>query len=151
MYVHPRKSTVSAYLRHHITARFVRVNPTLWEKRIALRVDIIGCKDHGRVECTDSAASLFDLSNRDHISADCPRNCAADDFNSDAPVFGTGQYEMTSSICRAAIHDGRIDNINGGYVSAKKMQKNPQEKIEILNTINIFQKVKNGFLTFLYE
>ena len=129
------QTTVSAYLRHHITARFLRINPTLWERRIAMRVDIIGCKEHGRVECTDTASSLFDLSNADHISADCPRNCASDDFNSDAPVYGTGQYAATSSICRAAIHDGRIDDINGGYVTAKKMKTNPQEKFEKTKTV----------------
>ena len=57
-----------AYLKHSYTARYVRVLPRLFVGRIAMRVDIIGCGDHARTDCTSSASFVFDKQNSNHVT-----------------------------------------------------------------------------------
>uniref|UniRef100_A0A8D2LEK0 Cysteine rich secretory protein LCCL domain containing 2 n=1 Tax=Varanus komodoensis TaxID=61221 RepID=A0A8D2LEK0_VARKO len=60
------------------------------------------------------------LTHADLNELDCPISllrylCPAGCLNSKAKVFGTFNYESSSSICRAAIHSGVLDN-RGGLV-----------------------------------
>ncbi|KAJ3593820.1 hypothetical protein NHX12_006154 [Muraenolepis orangiensis] len=50
----------------------------------------------------------------------CPANCS----NKKGNVWGTLFYDVLSSICRAAIHFGAVDN-NGGLVDVSRMDKFP--------------------------
>ncbi|KAG8013866.1 Cysteine-rich secretory protein LCCL domain-containing 1 [Nibea albiflora] len=50
----------------------------------------------------------------------CPRNCVHD---SRARVIGTKYYSDKSSICRAAIHAGVIQNESGGYLDVMPVDK----------------------------
>ncbi|KAA8586691.1 hypothetical protein FQN60_016379 [Etheostoma spectabile] len=53
----------------------------------------------------------------------CPRNCLRD---SQARVIGTKYYSDKSSICRAAIHAGVIQNESGGYLDVMPVDKRQQ-------------------------
>ncbi|TDH06111.1 hypothetical protein EPR50_G00130530 [Perca flavescens] len=53
----------------------------------------------------------------------CPRNCLRD---SQARVIGTKSYSDKSSICRAAIHAGVIQNESGGYLDVMPVDKRQQ-------------------------
>ncbi|KAG7227428.1 hypothetical protein INR49_000434, partial [Caranx melampygus] len=53
----------------------------------------------------------------------CPRNCWRD---SQARVIGTKFYSDKSSICRAAIHAGVIQNESGGYLDVMPIDKRRQ-------------------------
>uniref|UniRef100_A0A6Q2X004 LCCL domain-containing protein n=1 Tax=Esox lucius TaxID=8010 RepID=A0A6Q2X004_ESOLU len=46
---------------------------------------------------------------------ECPPGC----LTSPGKVIGTGYYDMKSSICRAAIHAGVIQNHSGGYLDVQ--------------------------------
>jgi hypothetical protein len=69
--------------------------------------------DPGRIEagCTMSARGL-----RGDVGASyvvwCPPGCAS----VQAPIVGTGEYAFDSSICRAAIHAGLVNDSDGGAV-----------------------------------
>uniref|UniRef100_A0A3B5PPK3 Cysteine rich secretory protein LCCL domain containing 2 n=1 Tax=Xiphophorus maculatus TaxID=8083 RepID=A0A3B5PPK3_XIPMA len=57
--------------------------------------------------------------------ATCNRhNCPANCLNTKGKVWGTVSYDVQSSICRAAIHSGVIDN-NGGLVDITRTDKLP--------------------------
>jgi len=58
---------------------------------------------------------------------DCPANCASVEYDT-STVYGTEKYGMSSSICRAAIHDGRIDNAHGGTTYAQRISA-PSESL----------------------
>ncbi|TNN77291.1 Cysteine-rich secretory protein LCCL domain-containing 1 [Liparis tanakae] len=53
----------------------------------------------------------------------CPRNCLRD---SGARVIGTKYYSDKSSICRAAVHAGVIQNESGGYLDVMPVDKRKQ-------------------------
>ncbi|XP_026169662.1 cysteine-rich secretory protein LCCL domain-containing 1b [Mastacembelus armatus] len=53
----------------------------------------------------------------------CPRNCLRD---GQIRVIGTKYYSDKSSICRAAIHAGVIQNESGGYLDVMPMDKRRQ-------------------------
>uniref|UniRef100_A0A7N6AA77 LCCL domain-containing protein n=1 Tax=Anabas testudineus TaxID=64144 RepID=A0A7N6AA77_ANATE len=53
----------------------------------------------------------------------CPRNCL---HNSGSRVIGTNYYSDKSSICRAAIHAGVIQNESGGYLDVMPVDKRRQ-------------------------
>ena len=107
--------TQSAYFQHPITARFIRLHPTSWVGRVAMRVDILGCADHTHIECTSTGDYVFsDLGSDGQFTIACPAGCASNDF--EINVIGTTQYALESSVCQAAIHDGRLFGENGGVV-----------------------------------
>ena len=108
--------TQSAYFQHPITARYIRIHPKSWMGRIAMRVDILGCSDHTHIECTSTGDYVFSENGSDgHFTIGCPAACASADY--EINVIGTTQYAMDSSVCQAAIHDGRLFGQNGGVVS----------------------------------
>ncbi|XP_066304554.1 lymphocyte antigen 75-like [Branchiostoma lanceolatum] len=69
------------------------------------------------------AADLIDCSTRadsrseEKFTVRCPPGC----IGTSADVKGTGVYTDDSSICRAAIHDGRITNEQGGDITVIKV------------------------------
>ena len=87
-------STVQyGYLRHSLTARYVRIMPQMWSGRIALRADVLGCGEHARTECTSAASFVFENAGSNHVTIDCPANCGNAEFES-SRVFGTTKYGM---------------------------------------------------------
>ena len=96
-------------LRQPVTARYIKISPKSWYTKIALRIDIIGCKGGERVGCNDDGNSYAE--HGDSFTIDCPGGC-----NKVTPthVWGTHTYRMSSSICQAAIHDGKVAPDNGG-------------------------------------
>ncbi|XP_017296709.1 cysteine-rich secretory protein LCCL domain-containing 2 [Kryptolebias marmoratus] len=69
----------------------------------------------------------------------CPANC----LNKKAKVWGSGIYDTQSSICRAAIHAGIIDN-NGGLVEVKRTDRTPFFVRSTKNGIESLSKYKPG-------
>ncbi|CAH1233701.1 CRISPLD2 [Branchiostoma lanceolatum] len=47
----------------------------------------------------------------------CPAGCAS---RRKATVWGTGVYKGDSSLCRAAIHSGKLQDVTGGFVTVSK-------------------------------
>uniref|UniRef100_A0AAQ4PRB0 Cysteine-rich secretory protein LCCL domain containing 2 n=1 Tax=Gasterosteus aculeatus aculeatus TaxID=481459 RepID=A0AAQ4PRB0_GASAC len=69
----------------------------------------------------------------------CPANC----LNKKGKVWGTVFYDVQSSICRAAIHFGVIDN-NGGVVDTTRKEKFPFFVRSTKNGIESSSKYKPG-------
>lgn len=69
----------------------------------------------------------------------CPANC----LNKKAKVWGTVSYDVQSSICRAAIHAGVIDN-NGGLVDVTRKDQLPFFVRSTKNGIESLSKYKPG-------
>ncbi|KAF7655437.1 hypothetical protein LDENG_00055970 [Lucifuga dentata] len=62
---------------------------------------------------------------------ECPPGC----FDRPGKVVGTGHYDMKSSICRAAIHAGVIQNESGGYLDVMPVNKRRQYSGSYQNSI----------------
>uniref|UniRef100_G3PNG2 LCCL domain-containing protein n=1 Tax=Gasterosteus aculeatus aculeatus TaxID=481459 RepID=G3PNG2_GASAC len=62
----------------------------------------------------------------------CPRNCRRDSV---ARVIGTKYYSDKSSICRAAVHAGVIQNESGGYLDVMPVDKRKQYSSSYQNGI----------------
>ena len=73
-----RHTISEGMLRQPISARFVKIKPKTWEKKIAMRVDIIGCKASERVDCTDDGNTF--ATHGDLFSIDCPSECDKAEF-----------------------------------------------------------------------
>ncbi|XP_006641271.1 cysteine-rich secretory protein LCCL domain-containing 2 [Lepisosteus oculatus] len=73
----------------------------------------------------------------------CPANCK----NSKGKVWGTLFYDVQSSICRAALHYGAIDN-NGGLIDITRKSRMPFFVKSTRNGIESFSKYKasNAFI-----
>ncbi|XP_062868989.1 cysteine-rich secretory protein LCCL domain-containing 2 [Trichomycterus rosablanca] len=78
----------------------------------------------------------------------CPANCQY----SKARVWGTLFYDVQSSICRAAIHSGVIDN-NGGLVEITRKDKVPFFVRSMKNDVESLSKYKvaNAFMVAAVE
>ncbi|XP_066504363.1 cysteine-rich secretory protein LCCL domain-containing 2 [Hoplias malabaricus] len=74
----------------------------------------------------------------------CPANC----LYSKSKVWGTLYYDVQSSICRAAIHDGVIDN-NGGLVDIIRKDSLPFFIRATKNGIESLSKYKQGNAFFM--
>uniref|UniRef100_A0A672NP64 Cysteine rich secretory protein LCCL domain containing 2 n=1 Tax=Sinocyclocheilus grahami TaxID=75366 RepID=A0A672NP64_SINGR len=76
--------------------------------------------------------------------ATCNRyNCPANCLNKKGKVWGTLYYDVQSSICRAAIHYGIIDN-NGGLVDVTRKDNFPFFVKATKNGVESFSKYKPG-------
>ncbi|XP_064169624.1 cysteine-rich secretory protein LCCL domain-containing 2 [Anguilla rostrata] len=76
--------------------------------------------------------------------ATCNRyNCPANCLNQKGRVWGTAFYDVQSSICRAAIHYGVIDN-NGGLVDITRKERLPFFIKATKNGIESLSKFKPG-------
>ena len=117
-----RYSISEGIFRQPITARFIRVLPTEWEKKISMRIDIVGCKSGDRTYCLDDGNSF--ASSGTEFTVDCPADC---DKEPPQLVWGTQKYALESSVCQAAIHDGRIAPHSGGSVTFKLDAKVPSD------------------------
>ncbi|XP_037551741.1 cysteine-rich secretory protein LCCL domain-containing 2 [Nematolebias whitei] len=69
----------------------------------------------------------------------CPANC----LNKKAKVWGSGTYDVQSSVCRAAIHAGVIDN-NGGLVDVTRTDRSPFFVRSTKNGVESLSKYKPG-------
>ncbi|XP_026863253.2 cysteine-rich secretory protein LCCL domain-containing 2 isoform X1 [Electrophorus electricus] len=96
----------------------------------------IRCETRMRDKCKGVTCSRYN----------CPANCA----NNRAKVWGTSYYDVQSSICRAAVHHGVIDN-TGGLVDITrqdnfpffvKATKNGVESLSKYKTANAFMVAK---------
>ncbi|XP_035670035.1 uncharacterized protein LOC118411665 [Branchiostoma floridae] len=74
------------------------------------------CVNAGGADLID-CSTRADSRNGETITVRCPPGCA----DTPAEVKGTGVYTDDSSICRAAIHDGRITNEQGGDITVIKV------------------------------
>ena len=104
-----RYTIVEGMLRQPITARYIKINPRTWFTKIAMRIDIIGCNANERVDCYDDGNAF--AQHGDSFSIDCPAGC---DKVTPWHVWGTHKYKLQSSVCQAAIHDGKVAGQNGG-------------------------------------
>ena len=114
---------IESVLRQPITARFIRINPKTWQNKISMRIDVLGCKTSERTDCLDTANSFANYGNE--FTVDCPSGC---DLVEPQQVWGTAKYSLDSSVCQAAIHDGRMVGHNGGTVTFKTDVNAPSDK-----------------------
>ncbi|CAB1418986.1 unnamed protein product [Pleuronectes platessa] len=93
----------------------------------------IKCETRLRDKCRGATCNRYN----------CPANC----MNKKGKVWGTLFYDVQSSICRAAIHFGVIDN-NGGLVDVTRMDKLPFFVRATKNGIESLSKYKpsNAFV-----
>lgn len=89
----------------------------------------IKCETKMRDKCKGATCNRFN----------CPANCQ----NKKGKVWGTLFYDVQSSICRAAIHYGIINN-NGGLVDTTRKDKLPFFVKATKNGIESFSKYKAG-------
>ncbi|KAJ7986120.1 hypothetical protein DPEC_G00347500 [Dallia pectoralis] len=89
----------------------------------------IKCDTKMRDKCKGAACNRFI----------CPANCQ----NKKGKVWGTLYYDVQSSICRAAIHYGVIDN-GGGLVDTTRKEKLPFFVRATKNGVESFSKYKAG-------
>ncbi|KAJ8400493.1 hypothetical protein AAFF_G00396170 [Aldrovandia affinis] len=89
----------------------------------------IKCETRMRDKCKGATCNRYN----------CPANCQ----NKKGRVWGTLYYDVQSSICRAAIHYGVIDN-NGGLVDITRKDKLPFFIKAKKNGIESFSKFKPG-------
>ncbi|XP_041047250.1 cysteine-rich secretory protein LCCL domain-containing 2 [Carcharodon carcharias] len=94
---------------------------------------VIKCETKMRDKCKGTTCNRYE----------CPRNCKS----SKAKVIGTLYYEMQSSICRAAVHQGIISNEEGGFVDITRKGKIPFFVKSSRNGVQSLSKFKsaNGF------
>ncbi|KAK2854044.1 hypothetical protein Q5P01_006705 [Channa striata] len=89
----------------------------------------IKCETRLRDKCKGATCNRYN----------CPANC----MRKRGKVWGTGSYDVQSSICRAAIHYGVIDN-NGGLVDVTRLDKLSFFVRSIKNGIESYSKYKPG-------
>ncbi|XP_072516754.1 cysteine-rich secretory protein LCCL domain-containing 2 [Salminus brasiliensis] len=89
----------------------------------------IKCETKMRDKCKGATCNRYN----------CPANC----LYSKAKVFGTLYYDVQSSICRAAIHYGVIDN-NGGLVDVARKDSFPFFVKATKNGVESLSKYKPG-------
>uniref|UniRef100_A0A8C7HLF5 Cysteine-rich secretory protein LCCL domain containing 1b n=1 Tax=Oncorhynchus kisutch TaxID=8019 RepID=A0A8C7HLF5_ONCKI len=70
------------------------------------------CETKLRDRCKETTCNRYE----------CPPGC----LSSPGKVIGTAYYDMKSSICRAAIHAGVIQNDSGGYLDVQPVDKRRQ-------------------------
>lgn len=90
---------------------------------------IIKCETKMRDKCKGATCNRYN----------CPANC----MNKKGKVWGTLYYDVQSSICRAAIHYGIIDN-NGGLVDVTRKDSFPFFVKATKNGVESFSKYKPG-------
>lgn len=89
----------------------------------------IKCETKMRDKCKGATCNRYN----------CPANC----LYSNAKVWGTLYYDVQSSICRAAIHYGVIDN-NGGLVEVARKDSFPFFVKATKNGVESFSKYKTA-------
>lgn len=89
----------------------------------------IKCETKMRDKCKGATCNRYN----------CPANC----LNKQGKVWGTLYYDVQSSICRAAIHYGVIDN-NGGLVDVTRKDSFPFFVKATKNGVESFSKYKAG-------
>ncbi|XP_034052765.1 cysteine-rich secretory protein LCCL domain-containing 2 [Gymnodraco acuticeps] len=104
-------------------------NPSSKTPSNTFLVQTIKCETRLRDKCRGATCNRYN----------CPANC----LNKKGKVWGTLFYDVQSSICRAAIHFGAIDN-NGGVVDATRMDKFPFFVKATKNGIESSSKYKPG-------
>uniref|UniRef100_A0A8C2BN95 Cysteine-rich secretory protein LCCL domain containing 2 n=1 Tax=Cyprinus carpio TaxID=7962 RepID=A0A8C2BN95_CYPCA len=97
--------------------------------RTTYLAQIIKCETKMRDKCKGAACNRYN----------CPANC----LNKKGKVWGTLYYDVQSSICRAAIHYGIIDN-NGGLVDVTRKDNFPFFVKATKNGVESFSKYKPG-------
>ncbi|KAM4630465.1 cysteine-rich secretory protein LCCL domain-containing 2 [Polymixia lowei] len=102
-------------------------------KTIITLAQNIKCETRVRDKCRGATCNRYN----------CPANC----LNRKGRVWGTLFYDVQSSICRAAIHFGVIDN-NGGLVDVTRKDKLPFFVRSTKNSIESFSKYRpsNAFV-----
>nr|XP_060643993.1 cysteine-rich secretory protein LCCL domain-containing 2 isoform X1 [Anolis sagrei ordinatus] len=100
---------------------------------VAYMTQVIKCDTKMRDKCKGSTCNRYL----------CPAGC----LNSRAKVFGTFSYESSSSICRAAIHSGVLDN-RGGLVDITRKGRSDFFVKSTRNGIDSISKFKpsNAFV-----
>ncbi|CBY39582.1 unnamed protein product, partial [Oikopleura dioica] len=128
-------------LRQPITARYVKVKPLSWKNRIAMRIDIIGCKtsQSGKIGCQDDGLSLSEFGTS--FTVECPHDC---NLVTPTTVYGTTKYALESSICQAAIHDSRVQAHNGGTVSFQFIENKEENTFKGSEAHGIVSEDKDG-------
>uniref|UniRef100_A0A672HC83 Cysteine-rich secretory protein LCCL domain containing 2 n=1 Tax=Salarias fasciatus TaxID=181472 RepID=A0A672HC83_SALFA len=89
----------------------------------------IKCETRLRDKCRGATCNRYN----------CPANC----LHKKGKVWGTSSYDVLSSICRAAIHSGAIDN-NGGLIDVSRVDKFPFFVRTTKNGIESLSKYKPG-------
>uniref|UniRef100_A0A8C1ESA1 Cysteine-rich secretory protein LCCL domain containing 2 n=1 Tax=Cyprinus carpio carpio TaxID=630221 RepID=A0A8C1ESA1_CYPCA len=106
-----------------------RMTPTKPQPKPSSPKKPANCETRMRDKCKGATCNRYN----------CPANC----LNKKGKVWGTLFYDVQSSICRAAIHHGIIDN-NGGLVDVTRKDNFPFFVKATKNGVESFSKYKPG-------
>ncbi|XP_027540713.1 cysteine-rich secretory protein LCCL domain-containing 2 [Neopelma chrysocephalum] len=103
------------------------------QNNLCYKAQVITCETKMRDKCRGSTCNRYL----------CPAGC----LYSKGKIFGTFYYESSSSICRAAIHYGILDN-EGGLVDITRKGRTPAFVKSTRNGVESFRKSKpsNAFM-----
>ena len=107
------------------------------------------------IKCETSLVNLISQKNvgspnNNNYVVLCPNDCAAKKF----PVYGTKIYSDHSSICRAGLHTGLINDIYGGYFSVTVIDGKDFYEGTVANEVEskeLNQRISNSFKLDKYE
>ena len=100
-----------------------------------------------KIRCSDNLINnrYLSLSQHSSIIVSCPYFCLDD---KDLKLIGTSRYSHDSSVCKAAIHQGLISNLEGGEFTLNIKGKFADFKSSIKNNIESKESNKESHLTF---
>lgn len=128
--VQPRTTPTKPQPKPYFPQKPVNANPSSTRTtRTTYLAQNIKCETKMRDKCKGAACNRYN----------CPANC----LNKKGKVWGTLYYDVQSSICRAAIHYGIIDN-NGGLVDVTRKDNFPFFVKATKNGVESLSKYKPG-------
>ncbi len=106
--------------------------------------------DYVSLSCSDTILTKEGINQGPGTSSKikCPSLCGSQDST---PVFGSGKYSQSSSICRAAIHSGKLKNLEGGVVMLKVGAKESNLKGGTKNGITSLNFPSESLVTISFE
>ncbi|CAK8681517.1 unnamed protein product [Clavelina lepadiformis] len=113
--------TISEYtdiLREPISTQYVRLMPQTWTGQPVMQFELNGCYVDNRITCSDTGNVWKDQTST--VEVNCPAGCVEDQDK--GIVYGTDTYTLSSAVCPAAVHAGKVLNSHGGSVNWKQQQ-----------------------------
>jgi len=95
--------------------------------------------DSFHASCEDSASNIKLLKSEPYtyLKIDCPKKC----IESSSDIIGMNPYQESSSICKAAIHSGIINDDEGGSFVISFVDENEEFLGYFMNGIESIKRV----------
>ncbi|XP_069593837.1 uncharacterized protein [Ranitomeya imitator] len=139
----PGQKSYEQSTRNGITSKSFGASPWSFKVRLSIEEPEEPDREPFRLPAGKSSCSLTALQVKDRSAEmDCPSDC----MKAKSPVYGSGTYASVSSMCRAALHDGVIDN-KGGKIFIEKVKGLPSYEESTRNGVksNKYGSSKESF------